>query len=168
MLAGKASESLLFECECQLCLLPAPERLISDMRRRLLRYLYAAIWGSDLEAAPKKLDPAHALDVIATQTRSWHNEARLTIALYLLATIANAEGIVMKGKVSQWYAEAAMMLIKRTRALGLQKLPEPAMVDVRAWWQRYLYSSLLSPVSLCATNGRYCGIPSRLWDRMMR
>lgn len=69
---------------------------------------------------------------MSEQTRNWNDQAKRTIFFFLFATLADAEGALMNGQVPENYAKAAFTLMKRAKALGLCKLPEPASRNVQA------------------------------------
>ena len=80
-------------CHCQLCSRPASERIVSDMRRCLLRHLYIFVHaGEDLDV-PHKLDLARSV-VNAPRVTKEGLLARHTLYLFLFAKLAEAEGVI--------------------------------------------------------------------------
>lgn len=123
-----------FKCECSLCIAPAPERLISDMRRSLLRGFLAAFADEDdFHGVHHGLDAAAVRRQKLNQTMNWSPAGRLTVYRFLLAALLDAEGAVLNSEVGEMYKKAGMLLIKRGRTLSLQELPSPAMRNVDRW-----------------------------------
>jgi hypothetical protein len=81
-------------CECSTCSSNGIEKVLSDMRRILMRNLLIAISSQD---TCETLSRGHATAVrqqMLDATRTWPEDARQTIYIFALASLAEAEGIV--------------------------------------------------------------------------
>ncbi|CAK1363168.1 hypothetical protein CB0940_04720 [Cercospora beticola] len=116
-------------CICQLCSLPADQRMLSDMRRKLMRHLlYVLRNGMDLEAGiPPQIT-----------SRNYHPLPEFEIASepagYFTA-LAEAEGIV---GVLVWnmYVKGGGDLLQDFHSNGFTRVPRSAMRTIGLWMRR--------------------------------
>jgi hypothetical protein len=122
-----------FRCQCNLCSLPAKERLLSDMRRRLMRHLAFTWRGKDLISVPANIDSGYV-------RRYGHYLARqkqygYTWPMILQAKLAEAEGIICKATRFA-YCQAIGVVVSHAKARKLRCLPCSSLMSVRDWSRR--------------------------------
>ncbi|KAK4556347.1 hypothetical protein LTR86_006491 [Recurvomyces mirabilis] len=125
-----------FVCQCRLCTSSPEERLISDLRRHLMRYLHTAIYLSDPACTPIMLDVDIVRQQIFAQTSSWSPRARNLIMSYLLATLADLEGLAVICESAHDYAWAAVHLIDSTKEAGMKCLTPASCRNFDRWISR--------------------------------
>ncbi|KAK5159514.1 hypothetical protein LTS14_002656 [Recurvomyces mirabilis] len=123
-------------CQCGLCTASSGERLVSDLRRHLMRYLYAAIYLHDPACTPIMLDSNAVRQQILRQTSSWEPRARDTIMSYLLATLADLKGLAVICESSRDYAWSAVQLVELTKDMGMNRLTPPSHRYFLKWIDR--------------------------------
>ncbi|KAK5741361.1 hypothetical protein LTR17_004068 [Elasticomyces elasticus] len=126
-----------WKCECYICQGPPAQRVVSDMRRRLLRLVKILMLGHDLSLGPgvKKLDVQAIRSAAFQKTARWNEDARKTIYLFLTAALLDAEGAVTD-EVTTMYGQAALLLASRADKSGLVRLPAPVLLNIMAWRTR--------------------------------
>lgn len=123
-------------CMCQSCIgLSVDRRIVSDMRRYLLRRLYIYIHGQDLEV-PHTVDVANVRAGSPAVSSLDELLPFLTVWLFMFATIAEAECTIGSDQTYSAYANAAILLVKRAKSLGLRCVPLPALKNVHRWWEK--------------------------------
>jgi hypothetical protein len=112
-------------CKCTLCLLPPSERLVSDMRRFLMRWLLYKIEGKDFKYATPKIKGLRRYGVGAYD--------EITLYALLVVRLAEAEG-VMTGNTPQFmFTVAAKFLLMQYYSKGLKRIPQTARINARTW-----------------------------------
>ncbi|KAK3621887.1 hypothetical protein LTR56_013405 [Elasticomyces elasticus] len=137
-----------WECECNICQGPPAQRLVSDMRRRLIRLVKILMLGRDISLGPgvNKLDVQAIRSAAFQKTAQWNEDVRNTIYLFLTATLLDAEGAAMD-EVSTMYGQAALTLACHADKVGLARLPAPVLLNIMAWRKRAEELVALSPGS---------------------
>jgi hypothetical protein len=116
-----------YRCTCVLCTLSANQRLVSDMRRQLMRHL-AFIWRRrDLENVPPKIAERHRNDFPQGLGYTW--------PMILQAKLAEAENLV--GKMPRVaYAHAMVVALQHAQGRRLWPLPSSLLMSIREWSQK--------------------------------
>ena len=122
------------KCVCELCSRPAGARLVSDMRRFLLRQLIYMVHGCDLRSVTSTMT-AKAIEN-ANWRRENLKEVGATLHMFLIGKLCDAEGVVGGNIPFSVYGSAAHLVIRRARQLGLCRLTKPALENVRVWTKR--------------------------------
>ncbi|USW53756.1 Putative SET domain-containing protein [Septoria linicola] len=119
-----------FECICAHCSFPAPERLVSDMRRCMLRYLH--FWPREKDVGDLEMEPS--LNVLNSKA-----DARLLsngVYSLLYAILMEAEGIVTGPDAHLAYALTAWHVLNVAHHEKLDRIPATAVQDIRLWMKK--------------------------------
>ena len=122
------------KCLCELCTRSAEARIVSDMRRFLLRNLLYMVKRQDLPYVNSTISSK------AVANAHWRvenlREAGATLHMFLIDKLCEAEGLVAGELPHGAYGSAIRLLLWRSTRLGLSHLSKPALQNVRYWAQR--------------------------------
>jgi hypothetical protein len=116
------------DCKCALCLLTPSERLVSDMRRFLMRRLLFKIQGADYPGATPPVKGLKRYGIAAY--------SEVTLYTLLVARLAEAEGLVAGNTPQFMFTLAAKFLIIQYYNKGFERIPQIARSNVRSWLQK--------------------------------
>lgn len=111
------------DCKCRLCCSPPLERVVSDMRRGLLRGLLFMVRGQDLAFGSSTVSHLNKDVYIEDATLHW----------LLIARLAEAEGLIAGDVPYNSYANAARLLICQSMLQDKKTLSMPLIDNARIW-----------------------------------
>ncbi|KJY00810.1 hypothetical protein TI39_contig311g00019 [Zymoseptoria brevis] len=116
------------DCKCELCSLPPTERLVSDMRRFLIRRLLYKVQGKDFPGATP---------LVKGLKRYGHAAyGEVTLFALLAAKLAEAEGVIAGNTAQFMFTLAAKFLVIQYYSKGLKRISQTAQGNVRVWLQK--------------------------------
>ncbi|EGP87576.1 uncharacterized protein MYCGRDRAFT_93271 [Zymoseptoria tritici IPO323] len=119
-----------FSCGCTLCTQPAEDRVVSDLRRMLMRHM-AFLWrGHDSRSAIPQVGAEYV-----HRHREYIEQQRPigdTLPMILFAKLAEAEGII--NRLPQLaYGHAIAVVLDHAQANGFRRVPWSALLNIREW-----------------------------------
>lgn len=113
-------------CKCKLCCSPPVERVVSDMRRGLMRALLFMVRGQDLPFGSPTVERAERDIYIEDATLHW----------LLIAMLAEAEGLIAGDVPYSSYANAAKLLVCQSVRWNKRLLPATLLSNARSWMDK--------------------------------
>lgn len=113
-------------CKCKLCCSPPVERVVSDMRRGLLRALLFMVRGQDLAFGRPMVD--HLTEDVYLEDATLH--------WLIIAMLAEAEGLVAGDVPYNAYANAARLLLCQSVHKENESLDRSLIRNARTWMDK--------------------------------